>query len=297
MNLLALRLSAGPLQISRPFDRLAVESVLYQVFLGCTALWSDEAAYHSFDPQFWHQTESLLENSILFPGFSNILNSPVLGVPVSLFRLAIQVKNMYQNPKAYNFRALNDLRSEVEVWEATVLCDREIDSLAENETSAPYQVYYKSISYLFALIFSLLLEHISSCPALDMPMLNEYTTKKPQVRTPPTLPSDSWQVQKAMQILLKHRGDDQWAGCFIGTWPVYTLGFFLGEMDHIEIIRQDLNRRWESTRFIQVARFLEDLEATWSSRFGISPTFSSSSDVNGMSPLSMQWKEDESIVP
>ncbi|KAH7396298.1 hypothetical protein BKA66DRAFT_454846 [Pyrenochaeta sp. MPI-SDFR-AT-0127] len=287
MNLLTLRLSESPLKISRPFDRLALESVLYQVFLGSTGLWSDSVPYHSFDLQFWLQTELLLEQSILFPGHSYTLNSPVLGIPVPLYRLAIQVKNMYQNPLEYDLQAMEDLRNEVEAWEATVLCNRGFDCLAESETLAPCHVYYQSTSYLFALIFSLLLDQMSSLHSLGASSFGEAMTRKQQLRTPYASPSNSWQIQKAIQILEKHQDDDQWANCFIGTWPVYTLGFFLEEMEHIHLIRKDLNRRWELTRFMQAPRFLEDLETIWSSRLCASPTLYSSSIWSCTSPMSM----------
>lgn len=99
-----------------------------------------------------------------------------------------------------------------------------------------------------------------------MSIPNDQTIVTKGVKIPHVAPSDSWQIQKAIKILKEHQDDDQWAGCYMGTWPVYTLGFFLDETEHMDIIRKDLDRRWEVTGFMQVVRFREELETTWRSR-------------------------------
>lgn len=266
MNILTLRLLNAPLKINRPFDRLAVESVLYQVFLVSTGLWSDQKPLINFDLAFWLKAEKLLEQSIMFAGQSNSLNSPVLGVPVALFRLAIQAKEMYQNPQAYTEQALDELRSEAESWEVAVLCNQQIDQLGVNEPPNQYQCYYESASYLYALIVSLLLEQIPEFPIMHQPKLYQQTPLG-QARSPPkTAASDSWQVQKGVQIIKKHQHDDNWAACYIGNWPTYTFGFFLSDPEHMDIVRHDLKQRWESTRFMQIPRFHDNLESVWAVR-------------------------------
>ena len=278
IKILTQRLLRAPPKISRPFDRLAVESVLYQVFLVSTGLWSDQSPLLDFDLGFWAKAEKLLEESVMFAGESKSLNSPVLGVPVALFRLAIQAKDMYQTSQAFNVQALSNLRSEVEAWEAIVLCDKEIDRLGVNGPSNPYQSYYDSASYLYALIVSLLLEQTSACLSIHESGIDQRPSFE-QRRPPSIAATDSWQVQKAMQIIKKHKDDRIWTGCYMGNWPVYTLGFFLSEPEHIELVRQDLKQRWEITKFMQVPRFWDDLESVWAARTTLShpqlmPTYS-----------------------
>ncbi|CAO2647315.1 Nn.00g082370.m01.CDS01 [Neocucurbitaria sp. VM-36] len=266
MNILNIRLFNAPPKISRPFDLLAVESVLYQVFLVSTGLWSDQVPLLNFNLAFWLKAEKLLEQSVMFAGQSNSLNSPVLGVPVSLFRLAIQAKEMYQNPRAYNTQALDELRSEIEAWQAIVLCDKEVDPLGANEPSNLYQSYYESASYLYALIISLLLEQMPTSSIVHESVVDQQVSLR-QARSPPNAANtDSWQVQKGIQIIRRHQYDNNWAGCYMGNWPVYTLGFFLSDPEHINLIRQEMNRRWELTKFMQVPRFLDDLERVWAAR-------------------------------
>ncbi|KAF1847997.1 uncharacterized protein K460DRAFT_374944 [Cucurbitaria berberidis CBS 394.84] len=264
IHILTLRLFNAPLNISRPFDRLAVESVLYQIFLVSTGLWSDQTPLADFDHNFWMRAEKLLEQSVMFAGQSNSINSPVLGVPVPLFRLAIQAKHIYQVSPAYNMQALSELRSEVEAWEAIVLCDKEIDRLGVDELPNRHKSYYEDASYLYVLIISLLLEQISACSRMNA---SETHQQDLLGRKPPAAAAiDNWQIKKAIQIIKRYQDDNDWAGCYMGSWPVYTLGFFLIDPEHIEVIRQDLKRRWESTKFMQITRFRNDLEGVWAAR-------------------------------
>lgn len=271
IEIIKQRLLHAPLKISRPFDRLAVESVLYQVFLVSTGLWStDQSPLLNFDLDFWTRSERLLERSVFFAGQPNSLNSPVLGVPAPLYRLAIQAKDMYQAPQAYNEQALGELKSEVEAWEAIVLCDKEFDRLGVNGASNPYQIYYESASYLYTLVVSLLLEQISASASMHEAGVNERAPLERR-QAPSIAATGSWQLQKAMQIIKKHHGDDNWTGCYIGNWPVYTLGCFLSQPEHIDLVREDMKRRWEITKFTQVTRFWEDLESVWTARNQPSP--------------------------
>jgi hypothetical protein len=195
----------------------------------------------------------------MFPG-SRSLNSPVLGVPVALFRLAIQAKEAYQHPQQYDEVALARLRRENEVWEGIVLSNGRIDTLVDGHSPSTQQIYYEGASYLYVLIISLLLEQIeqnSWCHGAQIP---------PHNQLPNAVPRDAWQIRKALFILQQFESDDGWCNCYIGNWSVYTLGFFLSDPKDIALIRNEMKRRWDSTKFIQVARFHEDLEKAWEQR-------------------------------
>jgi hypothetical protein len=241
------------LGISRSFDRLAVESVLYQIFLVTAGLWSDPVGLdYNFDSEFWTDAERLLERSVLFPGQSNVLNSPVLGVPVTLFRLVLSLKGQYQRRWQHSQAALDQIKTEVQEWEALMLSDLELDWLSEDEQQNGKHIYNRDGSYLYILIASLLVEQLSR---------NERSAGPPHIA-----PSDSWQVRKAVQILGALQHDDSWANCYLGNWPVYTLGFFMNSPGDRALVRVDLQRRWELTKFGQVARFSHDLADTWAAR-------------------------------
>lgn len=260
-RILTMRLFNGPLSISRSFDRLAVESVLYQIFLVTTGLWSDQIPLdYDFDARFWLQAEKLLDQSKLFPGRSNSLNSPVLGVPVTLFRLALSLKQRYQSPFRQDQATLDQLRSELEEWEALVLCGHELDCLSEYEQPNRQHRFYQDAGYLYILIASLLLDQLTG---------NENQNEdngQSRAEPPRPAPIESWQIRKATQILRRYQHDDEWKLCFIGNWPVYTLGFFMSRSEDVQLVRDDMHRRWNLTRFAQLARFINDLEASFTER-------------------------------
>jgi hypothetical protein len=267
-RVLALRLfEQTPLRLS-PFDRLAVEGVLYQVFLASTGLWLGEDVNHrvdfGFDLHFWLQAEQWLDRSKVFPDQSNSTNSPVLGVPVSLFRLVLTLKKMYQGTVSYDDATLHELRSEIAVWEALVLRNEETDILSATEKRNHKHSFYKSASYLFILIISLQAQQLRQ--PLTSPHKHTSDPTKPHSRPPLPADPESWQLQKAVQILKSHQHDDDWASCFIGNWPVYSIGFFVARPEHVQLVRNDLRRRWELTKFNQVSRFCNDVEEMWVQR-------------------------------
>jgi len=253
IRILSLRLMSHDESISKPFDRLAVESVLYQIFLVTMGSWSDpiELDYH-FDAQFWMQAERLLTLSTLFPDRSMSYNSPVLGIPLGLFKLALSMKQLYQSPLRSDPETLEQFRSELENWEGAVLSDQDLDPLSADEMRNSAHQYYRDAAYLYILTASLLIEQLSD--------LEEKTGP------PEAAPSDCWQVRRVCQILSAHRDDDEWAKCFISNWPVYTLGFFMQEPEDMRLVREDLLKRWNLTKFGQVARFRRDVENTWARR-------------------------------
>lgn len=253
VRILRLRLLGRPQSISRPFDRLAVESVLYQIFLVTTGSWSEPIELDDqFDSEFWLQAEMLLDRSTLFPNRSMSFNSPVLGIPFTLFKLALAIKQLYQHPSGLDPHVLEQYRTELGNWEAAVLLDQDLDCLGVDETLNRAHQIYKDATYLYILNASMLIEQLSIA--------------KPTIGPPQVHPVSSWQVIKAREILRGHQHDGEWARCFIGNWPVYTLGFFMSTCDDIEIIRSDLQSRWELMKFSQIARFREDLEQTWARR-------------------------------
>lgn len=260
-RILSMRLFSSESSIKRPFDRLAVESVLYQIFLITTGLWSEDIPLdYQFDLEFWLKAERLLNRSIIFPDGSNSLNSPVLGVPVSLYRLALSMKQQFQDARegTHNPLVLANIKSEVEQWEALVLCDGILDHQSINEQFTRTHEFYRDASYLFILNISLLLEQTKY-----------FIRKSPSITgtgPPEMAPSSSWQVSKALSILYARRHDKEWKMCFMGNWPVYTLGFFLSSVEDVQLLRTEMNDRWRLSRFSQLTRFIGDLESVWSKR-------------------------------
>ncbi|KAM5371429.1 hypothetical protein ACJA88_009416 [Fusarium oxysporum] len=79
-RIVTLRLLNKPVGIQRLFDRLALESVIYQQFLLSTGLWSESSQCDFvFNPDFWDSVEKLLDRSTLLSGAPWNVESPILG--------------------------------------------------------------------------------------------------------------------------------------------------------------------------------------------------------------------------
>lgn len=231
-------------------DILVIESILYHIFHVSTGLWSDtRGPDFDFDLDFWIRAESRLDQESLVPGEARSCNSPVLGVPVSLMRLALLLRQQCQQSFVVDLDHIQSMENEAAVWERTLLRDSDAGA-----TSAELIDHQKDLcrdaSSLYAIIVSLLLTQIPR--------------KEPG--PPREVPSCDWRIQRALAIVTKYASDDGWAKCFIGNWPTYTLGFFMSRPQDREVIRSDLERRWELTKMAQVLRFRNDLESIWASR-------------------------------
>ncbi|KIV96701.1 hypothetical protein PV10_00530 [Exophiala mesophila] len=254
IRVIRMRLMSNGLSITRPFDRLAVESVLYQIFIVTTGTWADLIPLddYEFDAEFWLEAEGLLAQSTLYPGRSISYNSPVLGIPPAIFKLVLSVKKAHQSPFEQDAATIEQLKNEVEEWEGPILCDMDLDVLSPYEEANHYTSFYRDTAYLYILISSLLVEQLVSGQAHPGP--------------PEVAPKDSWQLRKMMQILESHADDLTWATCYIANWTVYTLGIFVSEPKDVELVHNDLKRRWHVTKFAQLSRFLTDIESIWRQR-------------------------------
>ncbi|RSM08356.1 hypothetical protein CDV31_008168 [Fusarium ambrosium] len=255
-RIVTLRLLNRPESMPRLFDRLAIESVVYQTFLVTTGLWSDRSELsYDFNPDFWDGAEKLLERSVLFPGNPRALNSPVLGVPLSLFRLVLLLRQCYRVGFSLDSTTLQQLRNEVSSWEEQLLYDEDFrPRFDDQERLSHRETCLRDEIYLYVTLSSLLLEQISR---------GEISAGLPLA-----VPENSWQIQMAVQVLENHQNDQVWTKCYLGDWPIYSLGLFMSSTEHKRLVRSELQRRWECTKTAMVTRFERDLEAIWAARDG-----------------------------
>ncbi|RSL97982.1 hypothetical protein CEP52_010631 [Fusarium oligoseptatum] len=255
-RIVTLRLLNRPESMPRLFDRLAIESVVYQTFLVTTGLWSDRSELsYDFNPDFWDGAEKLLERSVLFPGNPRALNSPVLGVPLSLFRLVLLLRQCYRVGFSLDLTTLQQLRNEVSSWEEQLLYDEDFrPRFDDQERLSHRETCLRDEIYLYVTLSSLLLEQISR--------------GEMSAGLPLPVPENNWQIQMAVQVLENHQNDEVWAKCYLGDWPIYSLGLFMSSTEHKQLVRLELQRRWECTKTAMVTRFERDLEAIWAARDG-----------------------------
>lgn len=255
-SIVDLRYLEQPTHVDRPtkpIDTLVIESVLYHMFHMTTGLWSDlSEPDYIFDLDFWCRAEIRLGQLSLVPGSLVSYNSPVLGVPISLLRLTILLRQQCRMFSIFDVTAIAKIKAEVTTWEKAFLYDRGPQSTWKINEEQPEE-YCRDASSLYAIIVSLLFD--------QMPR------KEPG--SPLAVNGDSSRVRAAIEILRKYENDDGWARSFIGNWPTYTLGFFMSRPEDRQVIRVDLQRRWKLTNMSQAQRFHSDLENTWTIRHGL----------------------------
>ena len=247
-RIIKLRLLHSPaFVITKPFDRLAVESVLFQIFLVTTAHWSKQSEKHDyvFDVKFWLDCESLLTRSTMFPGRSTSCNSPVLGIPVPLFKLNLTIKRICDNLHLLTSETLAHLKTDVSYWEAALTLGR--------EHSAAQRSLCDDATFLYILIASLLVEQ-----------LELYHVTKGQ-RPPYGVTSTHWQLEGMLSILRRRHDDEGWHRTFVANWPVYTVGVFVEEQEDIALVREAMRRRWARSNIYMCSRYMHDLEIVWGS--------------------------------
>jgi hypothetical protein len=179
----------------------------------------------------------------MFPDRPASSSSPVLGVPIALFKLILAIKQLYQKPLLCTLANLSCLRKDVGYWEAAMTLEQK---QASDERSI-----YDDATLLYILIASLLIERLTECDPTSSP------------RMPQPEASTCWQFREMIEVLRRRRGDSCWERGYVASWPVYTVGIFAGSESDIKLVREDMARRWTLSNFAQVSRFSKDLEKTW----------------------------------
>ncbi|KIW18847.1 hypothetical protein PV08_03136 [Exophiala spinifera] len=238
---------------SQRFERLVLESVLYSMFMTSMGLWSEDFnSNNTFDLTFWLRAEQSLNRTNVFPASFPGVDSPVIGVPPGLLKLLLFIRQLRNGSAISNAYLLADLRSEISRWEHSIICRPGPDSPGLDESEDVQCQLARDAASLFIITASILTQKMVD---------GDLGTTIPQVHDP-----DSWELRRAMSILRKYQENETWSRFFTSTIPVYTMGFFTARSEDIHLIRQDLQRRWDFTKFGHLLLCRSDLEATWARR-------------------------------
>lgn len=232
---------------------------MYAVFLRTASLWSDSTSSDfTFDKVFWNQAEQVLGQTNFFPENSGSSDSPVLGVSVSLFRIALSLRHIFRTGILPGPSELQHLQNDVAYWEGLLLEDESLRNYLPAGPQGDFQEHYHETAiHLFTLVTSLLFGQILGGSVL--------------AGLPQTVPRGSWQMDLGIQILEKYANDQVWAKCFIVQWPIYTLGVLMELPEDRQLIRKQLQQTRDVTSFAQVARYSYDLETIWTTREEAAP--------------------------
>jgi hypothetical protein len=248
------------IDLQQPTDRLMVESVIYQIFQLEMGFWSDDREKclpYQFDPRFWLKCENLLRSSSKFPELPDASSSPVLGIPMAIYKLMLMIRRLWtMDPRPPDFYILlSQLEIELDSW-------KQAESLEpQNEKStatcqppllAPSNTIVGHATMIMVICASLVLNQLRSQPSgcLVAPVNDEC----------------GGQVERMMSILRYRKGDQRWTSCHVATYPVYVAGYFTRSKEEIDLVRADMQQRFENLHWGQVSRYWEDLETIWRMR-------------------------------
>ncbi len=274
--------------MSRPFDRITTESIIYQAFLLC--MRRPFSLDFQIDDQFLASTEQLLE-SLTFQDVSSAANSPVLGIPLPLYRLILDVIHLCNSPSYIDPEDCLRLKKEMKYWETVAIevddNTRGLESPTSTSPSSPphqHEHPHPEALVLYALAGSLLLDWIMKIPEMrsqldissplqgrlpSLGLTQSRPLKEASMDSPPPplpLPERSRQLSRALALLHRPSTLDTWTRSFLGWWPLLIFGYLVTEDEDIDVIRSTLRRMRRRIGYGVVERVLRELEAVWQSR-------------------------------
>nr|XP_008731156.1 uncharacterized protein G647_08626 [Cladophialophora carrionii CBS 160.54]ETI20588.1 hypothetical protein G647_08626 [Cladophialophora carrionii CBS 160.54] len=237
----------------RPIHRIIWESILYQIFRQT----ANRPFAVEFQPdfEFCAKAQETLQ-SLTFPDASPADNSPVIGFPLSLQTLIIEIVQLCKSPAKPN-ADFGRLSEEMQHWERSILredhCVKEEGKWATKKPSERARIFHQHSTSLHILAASLLLDWVMRSHEvcdLDSPL-------------PPT--GDTWQVRRGLAILRCAQANEEWSRCYLGSWPTLIFGYAVDKSEDIALVRRDLKQRYQNICSGEELLFLEELEYVWHS--------------------------------
>jgi hypothetical protein len=280
--------------MTRPFDRITAESVLYQSFL--LSMRRPFDVDFQIDDQFLASTEQILK-SPTFEDASSAANSPVLGVPLPLYRLIIEVIHLCNSPTSIDPEARSRLKRQMKHWETVAIEVDDNSRVLQSPTLAPplspphqHPHPHPEALALYVLAGSLLLDWVVEIPEMQsyldisssryghisslgmsqphVPKATASRAARATAASPPPVPHStrSWQLSRALEILHRPSAHETWTRSFLGWWPVLIFGYVVTDDDDIEVMKSILRCMRQRMGYGVVERVLCELEAVWQSR-------------------------------
>ena len=240
--------------MARPIHRIIWESLLYQAFRQTV----NRPFSIEFEPdiEFCTRAEEAL-GSLAFPDASPADNSPVIGFPLSLQKLIIEIVRFRRSCVAPDEKTLQRLSSEVRHWESIILaeghCLKE-EPWSTRTASGRARMFHEHSTSLHVLAASLLLDWTVS-PGGSIKRGGPIPAR-----------NDAWQVRRGLEILRCPQANEEWSRCFLGSWPALIFGYAVDTPEDIALIRNDLQRRADRLCSGEEVLILQELESVWRRR-------------------------------
>lgn len=230
----------------------AIESTVVHVFR--KKIWCPSSCSVQPDEAFWSLAHRLLNHS---QGNNNtivISRCLVLGIPLSLLRLLSHLVHYFRSPTCMGQQTRSLFMAEVAFWEST-LCETCISNSHDKPhggNNDDLERVYRDTTTLYILAASFLLH--CCCEEVNQDCQGNLD--------PPF--THFWQIEKALGILREAKENNKWVECYIGSWPVFFLGYGVVRSEDIELVRADLRERWSLTSLWEFRRMIDELETFWS---------------------------------
>ncbi|PPJ49674.1 hypothetical protein CBER1_02182 [Cercospora berteroae] len=238
--------------LTDPLGDLVLESVAFQVFLLAMGSWSrlDEVE-DRYAKVFWTHCKRLSQQLSSGKDRPPPRFSPVFGMDFEIVTAMIDIKRCFARTISHKERQrlIANVQAQLDMWSHKTMLPT-----IENETNMDWLndrsgTVTDDLTRLVILAISIFLEHLTHDPLAYL--------------TPPRPSTSSLQLQRIIPILESRRQDPEWSNSYLGLWPVWTVGIFMQTENHIELIRDDLQRRWNAVHMSVINRYREDLENVW----------------------------------
>lgn len=261
IQLMKLRCAdSNALVVARPFHRIIWESILYQIFRRAVRYPFTLGSKPDLD--FVGRAQEILQ-ILTFPDASVAENSPVIGIPLQLQKLILDIVELCRPGSPTNREVIFELQLQMLHWENMIFrrdsplrgqtssCDiRMLSEHAQDFTQQPVT--------LNILAASLILDWVSQLEELSV----ECDGILPQA-------GDSWQVRCALKLMMTNEFSESWVS-YLGSWSVLIIGYAVETAEDVAIVRQTLQRTYQLLCLGEEALDLHELESTWEMR-GLSP--------------------------
>ncbi|RKL48216.1 hypothetical protein BFJ70_g2572 [Fusarium oxysporum] len=228
---------------TQSYDRINVESVLYQGFL--------LSIRRPFRPDFRLDSEFITHAEDLLQSYDNANPSHanpsiVLGVPTSLYRLILRIIDSYNVPRGNLSDHLEGLKAELQYWEQLLFDDENSQNVQHGDSR-----FNDLMIIATSLLLDLITETLTSiddtiCPA---PSAGDRDGKPWR-----------WQLDLAMNILQCPEEHQKWSGCYLGAWPLLILGYGARSLEEITLVKDVLKRMQQRIGYGEVQRIRDELD-------------------------------------
>lgn len=216
------------------------------------------ASTFDIDPDYLSDTIEALE-SLPFPDISVSANSPVLGVPATLYRLLLQIIRAVSTSGKTEVCTRLELKRAMKVWEDSLFATRS-ESCTDQAYSEACELYILAGSLLSDLLIEMPIEMVTP-ESSQCSFISNLFRRWDAVSNFPR-----WQVEQALHKFRSPHMRRYWTSCYLGSWLFLVFGHAVETEADEELIRDLLDSACRNLGYGELARHKTELETFWRER-------------------------------